>query len=53
MISWDAGIYRHENPSTLVVGTATDELATYSIAFHGDEFEVTDADGCRVTYRRA
>jgi hypothetical protein len=53
MISWDAGIYRHETPSKLVISTATDELVNYSIALHEDEFEVTDSEGCRVKYRRA
>ena len=52
MVSWDAGIYRLEDPRTLVVGTATDELVKYEIEMKGDQFEFTDADGCRVTYRR-
>jgi hypothetical protein len=51
-IWWDAGIYRLEDERTLVVGTASDELMTYSIAFHDDRLEVTDSEGCRVTYRR-
>jgi hypothetical protein len=53
MIWWDAGIYRHEDPSTLVVSTATDELASYPITYRDNEFEFTDANGCRVTYRRS
>ena len=53
MVWWDAGIYRLEDASTLVVGTATDELVTYQIALQADRFEVTDSEGCRVTYRRA
>ncbi|HET9537742.1 MAG TPA: hypothetical protein VFP43_20755 [Mesorhizobium sp.] len=53
MVWWDAGIYRLEDTSTLVVGTATDELVTYQIALHADRFEVTDSEGCLVTYRRA
>ncbi len=52
MIWWDAGIYRLESPSSLVVATATDELLTYPIAFQGDQFEFTDGEGCHVTYRR-
>jgi len=52
MVWWDAGIYRLEDSRTLVVGTATDELVTYRIALQADHFDVTDADGCRVTYRR-
>ena len=51
-VSWDAGIYRLEDAQTLVVGTATDELVNYRITLHADRFEFTDADGCRVTYRR-
>ena len=53
MVWWDAGIYRLEDPRTLVVGTATDELVTYQIALQADRFEFTDSDGCLVTYRRA
>ena len=52
MVWWDAGIYRLEDPGTLVVGTATDELVTYRIVLQADHFDVTDADGCRLTYRR-
>jgi hypothetical protein len=52
MVWWDAGIYRLENPRTLVVGTATDELVTYRIDVQTDRFDVTDADGCHVTYTR-
>ncbi len=53
MLSWDAGIYRLESESSLVVATATDELVTYPIALQTDQFEVTDGEGCRITYRRA
>ena len=52
MILWDAGIYRVEDSRTLVMGTASDELVTYSIALHDDAFEVTDSEGCRVLYAR-
>jgi hypothetical protein len=52
MVSWDAGIYRLEGAGTIVVGTATDELVTYRIALHADQFVITDAEGCQVTYRR-
>jgi hypothetical protein len=52
MVWWDAGIYRLEGPRTIVVGTATDELVTYQIALQADQFDVTDSEGCRVTYRR-
>ena len=51
-VSWDAGIYRLEDAHTLVVGTATDEIVKYRITLQADRFEFTDADGCRVTYRR-
>src|SRR5262249_34592387 len=52
LIWWDAGIYRVEDTRTLVVGTANDELMNYSITLDDDGFEVTDAEGCRVSYRR-
>lgn len=53
MVWWDAGIYRLEGPQRLVLSVATDELVTYEIAVRGDQFEVTDAEGCRFAYRRA
>jgi len=53
MVWWDAGIYRFEGPGKLVLGTATDELVTYSIVLQGNQLEITDAESCRVTYRRA
>ena len=53
MIWWDAGIYRLEGPRTLLLAVATDELVRYELTLQTDEFEVTDAEGCRVTYRRA
>jgi hypothetical protein len=53
MVWWDAGIYRLEGPQRLVLSVATDELVTYEIAVHGDQLEVTDAEGCRFAYRRA
>jgi hypothetical protein len=52
MVWWDAGIYRLENPDTLVLGVATDELITYRIELEGDQLNVTDPDGCRFTYQR-
>jgi len=52
MVWWDAGIYRFEGVGTIVIGTATDELVTYPISLQADQFEITDAEGCRVTYRR-
>ncbi len=53
MIWWDAGIYRLEGPRTLLLSVATDELVRYDLTTRGDEFDVTDAEGCHVTYRRA
>ena len=53
MVLWDAGIYRLEGPTTLVVGTASDELVSYRLSLSEDRFEITDSDGCRVVYRRA
>lgn len=52
MVWWDAGIYRLEGAGTIVIATATDELVTYPISLQADQFEITDAEGCRVTYRR-
>jgi hypothetical protein len=52
MIWWDAGIYRVEAPNTLIIATATDELVGYAITVQGDGFAFTDANGCRVAYRR-
>jgi hypothetical protein len=52
-VTWDAGIYRIDGTDTLVMGTATDELVSYRMVLAGDHFDVTDAEGCRVTYRRA
>ena len=37
---------------SIVIATATDELVTYPISLQADQFEITDAEGCRVTYRR-
>lgn len=53
MVLWDAGIYRLEGAGTLVVSTASDELVSYGISLSSDRFEIVDADGCRVIYRRA
>src|SRR5260370_10265478 len=53
MVWWDAGIYRLEDTKTLVISTATDELVSYQFAIHDNGFDVTDLEGCRVTYRRA
>jgi hypothetical protein len=52
MVWWDAGIYRLEDPRRLVLSVATDELVTYDITVRGDQFDVIDADGCRLSYRR-
>ena len=49
---WDAGIYRVEDETTLVLGTATDELVAYKIQLSTDRLDVTDADGCRFSYQR-
>jgi hypothetical protein len=51
-VQWDAGIYRIEGPTTLVVGTASDELVSYRLSLSEDRFEITDSGGCRVVYRR-
>ena len=53
MVWWDAGIHRLEGPRKLVLSTATDELVAYDIDVRGDEFTITDPEGCRFAYRRA
>ena len=52
MVWWDAGIYRLEEPQTLVLSVATDELVRYPIVVRDDEFEFTDSEGCKVIYHR-
>jgi hypothetical protein len=49
---WDAGIYRLEDEVTLVLGTATDELVTYTVKLSTDRLDVTDPNGCRFSYQR-
>ena len=51
-VSWDAGIYRLENPGQLVVSTATDELVTYQMHVEGDVLHIVDVDGCQFSYQR-
>ena len=51
-ISWDAGIYRLEEPGRLVLSTATDELVAYQLHVEGDVLQVVDPDGCRFSYQR-
>lgn len=48
---WDAGIYRLQNETSLVLGTATDELVAYSVKLSADRLDVTDPDGCHFSYR--
>jgi hypothetical protein len=52
-VIWDAGIYRLETDTRLVIGTASDELVAYEFANDGDRFVVTDPSGCRVAYERS
>jgi hypothetical protein len=52
MVWWDAGIYRLEGETTLVLSVATDELVTYQVVIHDDRLDVTDPDGCRFSYQR-
>jgi len=52
MIWWDAGIYRLDDPSTLVVSSATDELETCTVVQAGNRLTITDADGCTFVYER-
>ena len=48
---WDAGIYRLEDESTLVLGTATDELTSYKVKLSTDRLDVTDPEGCHFSYQ--
>ncbi len=49
-VCWDAGIYHLDDEVTLVLGTATDELVTYSVKLSADRLDVTDRDGCHFSY---
>jgi len=51
-IWWDAGIYRLEGETDLVLSVATDELVRYRATVDGDRLHVVDPDGCRFTYER-
>ena len=51
-IWWDAGSYRLESETRLVLTTATDELVSYEIRLEGEHLSVTDPDGCAFGYRR-
>jgi hypothetical protein len=52
MIWWDVGIYRLDDPTTLTISTATDEMVTCAIELRGDRVTITDPDGCRFVYER-
>ncbi|MFF3943169.1 hypothetical protein [Streptomyces phaeofaciens] len=51
-IVWDAGIWRTDAPGTVLITTATDELARYSYTLSGDVLTFQDAAGCKFSYRR-
>jgi hypothetical protein len=51
-IVWDAGIWRTDTPETVLITTATDELARYSYTLSGNVLTFQDADGCEFSYRR-
>lgn len=50
---WDAGSYRLESDTRLVLTTATDALVAYEVSVGPDELAITDPDGCQFSYRRA
>jgi hypothetical protein len=52
MIWWDAGIYRLDDPRTLVLSTASDELVSYDVVLDDRRLVVTDADGSEVVFER-
>jgi hypothetical protein len=50
MIWWDAGIYRIDGPTTLVLSTATDSMVTYSMRCHGTQLAIDVPDKGTVVY---
>jgi hypothetical protein len=52
LIWWDAGIYRLDDPGTLVLSTATDEMVSYPIELDADRLAVTTPGHGRIVYER-
>jgi hypothetical protein len=52
MIWWDAGIYRLDEPTTLVLSTATDEMVSYRMRLRGKRLSVEVPDKGTVVYER-
>ena len=52
LIYWDAGIYRPEGRTTLVLSTYSDELVKYPIMLDHLRLEVTTADHGVIVYER-
>ena len=52
MIWWDAGIYRVDDPTTLVLSTATDEMVTYAMRRRGKRLKIEVPDKGTVVYER-
>jgi hypothetical protein len=50
---WDAGTWRVNSPGQLALSVANDEVVTYRYTLTGDVLTITDAQGCRVAYRRS
>lgn len=52
MIWWDAGIYRVQEPASLVLSTATDEMVTYAMQRKGNRLMIEIPDLGTVRYER-
>ena len=50
---WDGGSWEVPAPGRLKLSTANDAEVTYDYALEGAVLAITDAKGCRFTYRRA
>lgn len=51
-IIWDAGNYRVETESVVMIQTATDEQHHYRYRLDGDRLTFVDDDGCAFAYER-
>jgi hypothetical protein len=51
-IVWDAGSYKVESESVIMIQTATDELHHYRYRLDGNRLTFVDDDGCAFAYQR-
>ncbi|MDH4562659.1 hypothetical protein [Pseudomonas sp. BN411] len=49
---WDGGTWAIHAPGRLALSTANDAVVAYSYQVDHDTLTITDASGCRITYRR-